>query len=148
MGLDHTITLRNKLPKLNYTVGQPIYINYDNEALVEAFHHTQQAEYYMRKVNCVQGYFERKYDVENCQNVVITLDDIEEIQKHAQHIHETKDLEYAQEHLPITGGFFYGNYEYNEWYFEDIETIATDFAGLLETAKRLPDTIPVYWCWY
>lgn len=102
-----------------------------------------------RKVNCIQGYFEEKYNIDNLETIEIAQEDIQYLYNKSKYILENKeDLAYAKEHLPITRGFFFGNYDYNEWYFEDIEETYQVSKEMLEIIHNDKNTIVEYWCWY
>jgi hypothetical protein len=79
---------------------------------------------YWRKFNALHGWF-----VENCQG---GEDDCGEYYVSIEKLRQLLDLlkavldnpEKAEESLPVTAGFFFGSYEYDEWYFDYVkETI-------------------------
>jgi len=79
---------------------------------------------YWRKFNALHGWF-----VENCQG---GEDDCGEYYVSIEKLRQLLDLlkavldnpEKAEESLPVMAGFFFGSYEYDEWYFDYIkETI-------------------------
>lgn len=124
MGLDQSFTVKNE----------------ENEILLHQN---------LRKVNCIQGYFEEKYDIESLETISITKEDIEYLYEKSKYILENKqDLNFAKEHLPITKGFFYGNYDYNEWYFEDIEETYQVSQEIIQLLNIHKNCIVEYWCWY
>ena len=90
---------------------------------------------YWRKVNELQGYFERNYDLENCDNKYMTEQEIVSI---------IYDLEFRfEEEFTPTSGFFYGNYPMDK---EDrFYTLYT-----FQKALRLKqDGFDIwYTCWY
>ena len=101
----------------------------------------------MRKLNVIQGYFEEKYDIENLDTIDISINDIDSLHKNAKKILQNKDLELAKTLLPIQQGFFYGNYEYNEYYWEDVQEvfqITKDILNFYDENKHFIQ----YWCWY
>lgn len=103
----------------------------------------------LRKVNCIQGYFEEKYEIDNLETISISKEDIQYLYEKSKYILENKeDFDFAKEHLPITKGFFYGNYDYNEYYFEDIEETYQVSQEILEIINKHKDIIIEYWCWY
>ncbi|WP_159649690.1 hypothetical protein [Erysipelothrix aquatica] len=104
-------------------------------------------EYWFRKVNCLQGYMEVKYKVENCVDEIMTFDDICYLNDVAIKILESRSIELGKVLLPIQTGFFYGNYEYNEFYFDDIATVLGATSDILENFNE-KDHHLVYWCWY
>lgn len=103
-------------------------------------------EYWLRKVNCLQGYFEDNYEIENLTEQRFTLEDVEELKEITDNILQNQDdHEYIESHFPPTQGFFYGNYDINEWYFDDVKEVNTIINEILETDNILEMT---YWCWY
>jgi len=79
---------------------------------------------YWRKANQIHGWF-----VQNCQDGV---DECQEVSVHPDQLRELIDLckrvladhSLAEELLPVTGGFFFGTYEYDDYYFDDLgETV-------------------------
>lgn len=53
----------------------------------------------------------------------------------------------AQENLPTTSGFFFGNTEYNEWYINDLTEIVNVFEKILDSTDFDIDQILMY-CWW
>lgn len=103
-------------------------------------------DYYFRKVNSLQGYMENKYNTQNLEPHLISLDDINVLLKHTEYILKNNtDLDYINEHVPPTQGFFYGSYQIDEWYFEDMENIQNAMKDIL-SKPNIQEII--YWCWY
>lgn len=77
---------------------------------------------YFRKVNFLVEFFEnRGYDVDNMINIPIDREDAEELLIRCHTVLE--DHSKADELLPTTDGFFFGNVEYNEEYFQDVKEV-------------------------
>lgn len=124
MGLDQRFTIKKE----------------DNEIIYEQD---------LRKVNCIQGYFEEKYKIDNLETISISKEDIQYLCEKSKYILENKEnLDFAKKHLPITRGFFFGNYGYNEWYFEDVEETYQVLKEMLEIINKHKNIIIEYWCWY
>ena len=83
---------------------------------------------YFRKVNCVYRYFEDRLEDESC---FIEKSDAVDIMERAIKILTSKDTELAEELLPTREGFFFGGTEYNEWYYQGLVEILSEFGGLL-----------------
>ena len=74
-----------------------------------------------------------------CQIVLRSCDlVIDENGKHVQ------DSSVAQELLPATPGFFFGSYEYDEWYVDDIVNTIDIINKVLETTDF--ETQMLYYC--
>ena len=79
---------------------------------------------YWRKVNAVHGWF-----VDNCQNgeddcrsTYVSREALQELLDICKKVTDNHSL--AEELLPVAQGFFFGAYEYDDYYFGDIaETI-------------------------
>ena len=109
---------------------------------------------YFRKVNQLQKYFEDKYDMDNCDVVGITEEDVEHILYACEVLIAAKDKsddEYeklAAETFPTTSGFFYffyGDTDYGEYYKHEIENIHEVFTDI----KNDMDKSEFYYsCWY
>lgn len=104
-------------------------------------------EIYMRKLNVVQGYFENKYNIENLEMIDVDIKDIELLYKNSLKVFNSKNVEIAKELLPIQGGFFYGNYEYNDWYWEDVKEVLEITKEIIDYYEK-DNHIIKYWCWY
>lgn len=126
MGLDHKIYLAKKGIKLS------------DESILK--------DYYFRKVNCLQNYFEKKYDVQNCVPQLISINDITHINNVVKEILKDKNVEKAKELFPTVEGFFYGSTKYDKYYFKDLEDIKNVTDEILKTDL---EEIDIYYnCWY
>lgn len=104
---------------------------------------------YWRKANAIHNYF-----VVNCgdgedicqqmwvskENIKDLLDRCEKVVKASKLVKDKNDGEnkiedssVAEELLPTAEGFFFGSYEYDEWYLEDIKNTITICKNVLKT---------------
>ncbi|MDO4432006.1 MAG: hypothetical protein Q4B80_01690 [Aerococcaceae bacterium] len=97
-----------------------------------------------RKVNCLQGYFENNFNIENCVPFSIEKHMVEEVIDLTNQVLENPTL--GKDLFPIQLGFFYGNYEYNDWYLEDVTKTNTAFKRLLEVFDTFATV--EYYCWW
>lgn len=117
---------------------------------------------YFRKVNFLQGYMERqKPDMDlNCQYIYFSRDMADELLDYCKQVMEhvsydedstilwtEKAVELGEKLLPVQDGFFYGDTEYNEWYFRDIKDVH-DFLEKLIKETDWDNEIIEYSCWY
>lgn len=103
-------------------------------------------DYWFRKVNCLQGYMEDKYSIDNCQEKVISIHDIIRLKVITTTILHNKDnIGLAKQLLPTYQGFFFGSYNYDDWYYEDIREINQVTDEILQTKNIEKIT---YYCWY
>lgn len=83
---------------------------------------------YFRKVNCVYRFFQDRLEDEVCE---ATKEDIIEIMNCATKVLAAHNQETAEELLPTQAGFFFGSTDYDEWYYEGMKEILTQFGELL-----------------
>ena len=87
---------------------------------------------YFRKVNFLLPYF--NYE-ENCSEVVIDKCEVEELIGYCKRVINAKDTDIAEsianELLPTEAGFFFGNTDYDEWYFKDVQEVMDKFTEIL-----------------
>ncbi len=77
---------------------------------------------YFRKVNFLVKFFETMgYEINNCEGVEIDVIDCEELLKRCLIV--LTDSSKAEELLPTEEGFFFGNTDYNNNYFLDVERV-------------------------
>ena len=77
---------------------------------------------YFRKVNFLVAFFKnRGYYISNRISIPIDRKDAEELLTRCSMVLE--DHSRADELLPTIDGFFFGNTEYNEWYFRDVAEV-------------------------
>lgn len=87
---------------------------------------------YWRKDNHIHNWF-----VQNCQNgdddcrpYRVDIDELKELRDLC--IYVNKDRDKADELLPTKEGFFFGDTEYDEYYFESLERTADALDGLIK----------------
>lgn len=87
---------------------------------------------YFRKVNFLLPYF--NYE-ENCSEVVIDKCEVEELIGYCKRVINAKDTDIAEsianELLPTEAGFFFGNTDYDEWYFKVVREVMDKFTEIL-----------------
>lgn len=76
---------------------------------------------YWRKANAIHGYIVQNHadGVDDCRPVRLTRDDLAKLRDLAAS--GLADRDKAGEVLPPTPGFFFGTYETDDWYFEDLK---------------------------
>jgi hypothetical protein len=75
---------------------------------------------YWRKANQIHRWFvENVQDgVDNCGEYTVTREKLDELLTNVYYV--LKKPEQAKDILPSQPGFFFGQYEYNDWYMQDI----------------------------
>ena len=103
---------------------------------------------YFRKVNFLLPYF--NYE-ENCSEIVIDKYEVEELIEDCERVLAAKDTDEAEsvanELLPTEEGFFFGNTDYDEWYFNDVREVADKFTEILDTFDFDENEL-VMSCWW
>lgn len=76
---------------------------------------------YWRKFNALHGFIINKYagGVDECQEIYLNLEQLQEILNACKTVLEDNLM--AKYLMPTTEGFFFGAYDYDEFYFEDVE---------------------------
>lgn len=88
---------------------------------------------YWRKVNAIHGWFVKNVqnDIDDCgQHRPVTKKDLEELRDLCSRVLANHSL--APELLPVTPGFFFGLYDYDDWYFEKLKYTVEICDRLLE----------------
>lgn len=80
---------------------------------------------YFRKVNFLVGFFSNitGEEVQNLSPIEITKEDCMELLGRCNAVLEHRTTETSEELLPTCPGFFFGNYEYDEYYYQDVESV-------------------------
>ena len=77
---------------------------------------------YFRKVNFLVKFFEeRGFDVENQTPLEISKEQAEELLERCEEV--LKDNSKGPELLPTLSGFFFGNTDYNSYYYKDVKSV-------------------------
>lgn len=76
---------------------------------------------YWRKANQIHNWFVQNVQngIDECQESYVEREKLEELLKLCKEVKENPSK--AEELLPSAEGFFFGNVEYNEWYYNDID---------------------------
>ena len=105
---------------------------------------------YFRKINFLVSFFELWFGkpVENLQEIEIDKLDIEELLRRCNIVLE--DHSEAENMLPTHEGFFFGNTEYDEEYFNDVKKVKEYIENtLLPEIDELKDTESIsFKIWY
>ena len=97
---------------------------------------------YFRKVNFLVGYFDYE---DNCSYKVISKSEIVELLDRCKEVLDNHEL--AQELLPVQEGFFFGSYDYDEYYFDDVKKVQETFTQLVEEIDFNKEELLMY-CWW
>ena len=87
---------------------------------------------YWRKANQIHGWFVRNVQdgEDNCRPFDVTREDLQALIDVCRRVLANREL--AAKLLPPNEGFFFGGYEYDEYYFDELQCTADELAALLE----------------
>jgi hypothetical protein len=91
---------------------------------------------YWRKANHIHKWFvDNVQDGEdNCADYYVSREALEELRRRCQQVLDFRHL--AVDNLPTASGFFFGNTDYDEYYFQDVERTVK----FIDAALRLQET--------
>jgi hypothetical protein len=97
---------------------------------------------YWRKANAIHGWFVRECQegVDECQQTWIPREKLKDLMELCKAV--LADKTRAEELLPVTEGFFFGGYEYDEWYFTYLKNTVEMLNKVL---KNLPEDWDIYY---
>lgn len=92
---------------------------------------------YWRKANAIHGYIVQKFadGVDECQNIKLTRENLAQLRKDCLQVLADKNL--ARELLPPTEGFFFGSYDVDDWYHDDLKHTVAVIDDALNSTKRV-----------
>lgn len=99
---------------------------------------------YWRKVNQIHSWFVRECQdgVDECQVTYVSREKLKELREVCLRVLASgKDTRVAEELLAPQGGFFFGSVEYNQWYWEGLESTIEQ----LDRALALPSGWSLYY---
>jgi len=87
---------------------------------------------YWRKANHIHAWFVKHVQggVDNCEDYYVSRDQLQLLLDNCKIV--LMNREEAQNLLPVQEGFFFGNYEYNEYYFSDIQDTIDQLESILK----------------
>ena len=87
---------------------------------------------YWRKANQIHGWFVRNVQggEDNCRPFDVTREDLQALIDVCRRV--LADRKLAENILPPNEGFFFGGYEYDEYYFDELTRTADELGVLLE----------------
>ena len=92
-----------------------------------------------RKANAIHGWFVRRCQggEDNCKEYYVSREHLQELVKLCQEALDNPDAEI----LEPTAGFFFGSYEKDDWYYQDLK----DTIEGIEKALELPNSFEFYY---
>lgn len=89
---------------------------------------------YWRKANAIHDWFVRNVQggEDDCKAYPVDREQLRELQIICERVYKSGDPELAAEVLPTASGFFFGDTEYDEYYFAEAERTAKRLGLLLD----------------
>lgn len=93
---------------------------------------------YWRKANAIHDWFVQNCQdgEDDCQEVEVSIEQLTELRDLAKRVMTKRGL--APELLPTTSGLFFGDTNYDKWYFEDLAYTVAELDVIL--ARKSEDT--------
>ena len=94
---------------------------------------------YWRKANAIHKWFVDKMadGVDECQRIPVNQSNLKELKEICQKVVKEKKDTTSRRLLPTGSGFFFGDTEYGEYYYEDVEDTIKIIDAALEKTKGL-----------
>lgn len=91
---------------------------------------------YWRKANSIHAWFvdHVQNGQDDCRDYSVTVEQITELRDLAARV-LTDPAKLGPELLPSREGFFFGSYDYDEWYVEDLQNTVTQLDAVLDLVK-------------
>jgi len=91
---------------------------------------------YWRKANAIHGWFVENIQDgdDDCKKYDVPPSLLRDLVKDCKEVLDNPDK--APELLPVKEGFFFGGYNYDEWYFEYVKYTADRLSKLLDTIEN------------
>lgn len=88
---------------------------------------------YWRKANAIHGWIINTTNaIDDCTPISLTKQDLYNLREVCIKVLDTHTIDYAEEMLPPTSGFFFGSIAIDEWYWEDIKETIDKINTVLE----------------
>jgi len=148
MGLDQYLSVRKYVSRNEQAFDNTVITN-DMWELVEKDGYTgafiEIPVMYWRKFNALHKHIVDTWadGRDECQPIELPVDGLRTIHEKLSAV--LKEPSRAREILPTEDGFFFGDTEYNEWYFEQVTQSHEELGELLSKLdKRTDDLYPIY----
>jgi hypothetical protein len=88
---------------------------------------------YWRKANAIHGWIINHVNaVDDCTPIELNKQDLYTLREVCIEVLDVHTTEHANKMLPPTPGFFFGSYEVDDWYWEDIKQTIDKLNDILE----------------
>ena len=141
MGLDQYLTKKTYVKNWNHMSDDEKHdVSVEGksakEIKPERITHIEEEIGYWRKANQIHNWFVQNVQNGNddCGSYYVEVDKLEELSSNCKAV--LTDNSKANTLLPTQQGFFFGGYEYDEWYFEQLEETVEIIDGILTEMKE------------
>ena len=135
MGLDMYLFKRKKYRKDDNEYNKLVWAN-------------REEVMYWRKANQIRKWIVDHTDYDdnsNCEAFELTQENLIALRNDCQKVLDNHKL--ANKIMPSSNGFFFGNTEYDEWYFNKLESTVEKLNEIIETTDFNTDVIEYYEWW-
>lgn len=89
---------------------------------------------YWRKANQIHNWFVENLQnsIDECQLTFVDEDSLRELLELCKSVSEKKNVNFSKENLTTTSGFFFGDVDYDECYYSNVEFTITKLEEILE----------------
>jgi len=96
---------------------------------------------YWRKANHIHNWFVDNCQdgIDECQEASVDIEQLKELRDICSEVVKKKDAEFSSENLPTGSGFFFGNTEYNEYYYEDCKDTIKIIDEIIKSEEVKPE---------
>ena len=140
MGLDMYLTAEKYLFSFNEAdkaKAEKIAQTVDTRRRVKSI---QMEAAYWRKANAIHGWFVDNVQdgTDDCKSYYVSRGKLEELRDLCRQIYELKDAKRAESELPPCAGFFFGNTDIDQYYWDDLKSTDEQLTAAL-TDESLTD---------
>ncbi len=148
MGLDMYLSKKSYVKQWSFQKkNHEVDVKYDGEDRLdikpERVSEIVEEVMYWRKANHIHGWFVEKIQggIDECQESHVGLDELIELKDLCKKVLETKNTDL----LPITGGFFFGSREVDDFYWEDTKATVDAIECILAEKTPAGATAPSFY---
>jgi hypothetical protein len=141
MGLDQFLTKKTYVKNWNHMSDDEkhdvsVEGKSSKEIKPERITHIEEEIGYWRKANQIHNWFVNNVQNgnDNCGTYYVGVEQLEELSENCKAV--LTDHSKANTLLPTQQGFFFGGYEYDEWYFDQLEETVEIIDGILTEMKE------------
>lgn len=102
---------------------------------------------YFRKANFIYGYFNHLID-HDTECAIVSVADMRDFLNTCIDVYNKRgDTEFARERLPTYVGFFFGTYDYDEWYYAKVKYAIDSIGAALKGIDADEECFAIWFSW-